>query len=110
MNPKTENLITVMDAGSSKICVLVAELNDGVLRYRGHGIEAARGMRRGVISNLGPAGDSINKAAMEAEKKAKAPIETTVVGGEETGGGSGRTTAFTEWEAGGTKGVRTFAG
>ncbi|HZL26833.1 MAG TPA: cell division protein FtsA, partial [Acidobacteriaceae bacterium] len=80
MNPKTENLITVMDAGSTKICVLVAELNDGVLRYRGHGIEAARGMRRGVISNLGPAGDSINKAAMEAEKKAKAPIETTVVG------------------------------
>jgi len=80
MNPKTENLITVMDAGSTKICVLVAELNDGVLRYRGHGIEAARGMRRGVISNLGPAGDSINKAATEAEKKAKAPIETTVVG------------------------------
>jgi len=80
MNPKTENLITVLDAGSTKICVLVAELNDGVLRYRGHGIEASRGMRRGVISSLGPAGDAINKAAMAAEKKAKAPIETTVVG------------------------------
>ncbi len=80
MNPKTENLITVLDAGSSKICVLVAELADGVLRYRGHGIEPSKGMRRGVISNLGPAGDAINKAAMEAEKKAKAPIETTVVG------------------------------
>jgi cell division protein FtsA len=80
MNAKTENLITVLDAGSSKICVLVAELNDGVLRYRGHGIEASKGMRRGVISNLVPAGDAINKAAMEAEKRAKAPIETTVVG------------------------------
>src|SRR6201985_2430765 len=80
MNAKTENLITVLDAGSTKICVLVAELNDGVLRYRGHGIEAARGMRRGGISNLGPAGGSNTKAAMKAEKKAKAPIETTVVG------------------------------
>ncbi len=80
MNPKTENLITVLDAGSTKICVLVAELNDGVLRYRGHGIEAAQGMRRGVISALGPAGKAINLAAMEAEKKCKAPIETTVVG------------------------------
>jgi cell division protein FtsA len=80
MNPKVENLITVLDAGSTKICVLVAELNDGVLRYRGHGIEAAKGMRRGVISSLGPAGDAINKAAMAAEKKSKAPIETTVVG------------------------------
>jgi cell division protein FtsA len=80
MNPKTENLITVLDAGSTKICVLVAELNDGVLRYRGHGIEAAKGMRRGVISSLGPAGEAIDKAAMEAEKRSKAPIETTVVG------------------------------
>lgn len=80
MNPKTENLITVLDAGSTKICVLVAELNDGVLRYRGHGIEVAKGMRRGVISALGPAAESIDKAAMEAEKRAKAPIESTVVG------------------------------
>ena len=39
MNPKQENLITVLDAGSTKSCVLVAELQDGVLRYRGHGIE-----------------------------------------------------------------------
>lgn len=80
MNPKTENLITVLDAGSTKICVLVAELNDGVLRYRGHGIEQAKGMRRGVISALGPASEAFDKAAMEAEKKAKAPIEQTVVG------------------------------
>ena len=45
MNPKSDTLITVLDAGSSKSCVMVAELADGVLRYRGHGIEAARGMR-----------------------------------------------------------------
>ena len=50
MNARQENLITVVDAGSSKICVLVAELQDGVLRYRGHGIEAARGMRKGLIA------------------------------------------------------------
>ena len=55
MNPRNENLITVLDAGSSKSCVLVAELTDGVLRYRGHGVEASKGMRRGMISELGPA-------------------------------------------------------
>jgi hypothetical protein len=53
MNAKMDNLITVLDAGSSKSCVLVAELIDGVLRYRGHGVEVSRGMRRGVISDLG---------------------------------------------------------
>ncbi len=80
MNPKTENLITVVDAGSHKSVVLVAELNDGVLRYRGHGIEPSRGMRRGVISDLGPAAAAINEAALTAERASKAPIETAVVG------------------------------
>ncbi|HEY4355522.1 MAG TPA: cell division protein FtsA [Acidobacteriaceae bacterium] len=80
MNPKGENLITVLDAGNSKSCVLVAELNDGVLRYRGHGIEPSRGMRRGVVSDLGPAAAAINDAALTAERMTKAPIETAVVG------------------------------
>ena len=80
MNAKMDNLITVLDAGSSKSCVLVAELIDGVLRYRGHGIEVSRGMRRGVISDLGPAAKAINAAALTAERSAKAPIETAVVG------------------------------
>ena len=31
MNQKLDNLITVLDAGSSKSCVLVAELQDGVV-------------------------------------------------------------------------------
>ena len=39
---RNEGLITVLDAGSSKMRVLVAEVQDGVLRYRGHGIEAAQ--------------------------------------------------------------------
>lgn len=80
MNPKQESLITVVDAGSSKSCVLVAELQDGVLRYRGHGIEASRGMRKGLIAELGPAAEAINKAALAAEKAARGMIETAVVG------------------------------
>src|SRR5437763_7694542 len=80
MNQKQDNLITVLDAGSTKSCVLVAELQDGVLRYRGHGIEASRGMRKGLIAELGPAAEAINKAALAAEKAARGTIETAVVG------------------------------
>ena len=80
MNARQENLITVVDAGSSKICVLVAELQDGVLRYRGHGIEVARGMRKGLIAELGLAAEAINKAALAAERMARGSIETAVVG------------------------------
>jgi cell division protein FtsA len=80
VNPRQENLITVLDAGSTKSCVLVAELQDGVLRYRGHGIEPSMGMRKGLIAELGPAAEAINKAALTAEKVARAGIETAVVG------------------------------
>jgi cell division protein FtsA len=80
MNQKQDNLITVLDAGSTKSCVLVAELQDGVLRYRGHGVEPSRGMRKGLIAELGPAAEAINRAALTAERVAKAGIETAIVG------------------------------
>jgi cell division protein FtsA len=80
VNNRQDSLITVVDAGSSKICVLVAELQDGVLRYRGHGIEVARGMRKGLIADLAPAAEAINRAALEAERMARGTIETAVVG------------------------------
>ncbi len=80
MNPKPENLITVLDAGCHKSCVLVAEVADGVLRYRGHGVEPSKGMRKGLIAELGPAAEAINRAALQAERTAKATIETAVVG------------------------------
>jgi cell division protein FtsA len=80
VNTATDNLITVLDAGSSKTVVLVAEVVDRALRYRGHGIEVSRGMRRGVIADLGPASKAINDAALAAERSTKAPIETAVVG------------------------------
>ena len=80
MTQKPDSLITVLDAGSSKSIVLVAELHDGVLRYRGHGIEVSRGMRKGLISKLDTAAEAINKAALTAERMAKEGIETCVVG------------------------------
>jgi cell division protein FtsA len=80
MTPKPENLITVLDAGSQKSCVLVAEVQDGVLRYRGHGVEPSKGMRKGLIAELGPAAEAINRAALTAERGAKTGIETAVVG------------------------------
>ncbi len=80
MTQKQTNLITVLDAGSQKSVVLVAELHDGVLRYRGHGIEPSLGMRKGLIAELGPAAEAINRAALTAEKMTKASIEHCVVG------------------------------
>jgi cell division protein FtsA len=80
MSPKNEDLLTVLDAGSSKIRVLVAELHDGALRYRAHSVVDALGTRRGVISDLAPSTRVFNQAATEAERLANAVIEDCVVG------------------------------
>jgi cell division protein FtsA len=80
MTPKPDNLIVVLDAGSQKSLVLVAEIADGALRYRGHGLEPSQGMRKGLIADLKPAAEAINRAALAAEKAARATIETAVVG------------------------------
>ena len=80
MGSQTENLLTVIDVGSAKTCVIVAEVNDYALRYRGHGISDSRGMRKGVIADLDKAVDSIKKAVEEAENVAQAPVEHAVVG------------------------------
>jgi cell division protein FtsA len=80
MGSQTENLLTVIDVGSAKTCVIVAAVNDYALRYRGHGISDSRGMRKGVIADLDKAVDSIKKAVEEAENVAQAPVEHAVVG------------------------------
>jgi cell division protein FtsA len=79
MSQKPDNLIAVLDAGSARTRFLVAELNDGALRYRGHGIVDSAGMRKGVIAELAPAVASINQAATQAEDRADATIEQCII-------------------------------
>ena len=74
-----DNVLAVLDAGSSKIRVLIAEVREGALRYRGHGIADACGMRKGLISDLSPAAAAIDRAAVAAEASAQEVIERCVV-------------------------------
>jgi len=74
------NFITAIDVGSAKTTVLVAELSDNGLRYRGHGVSESRGMRKGVITELDKAVACIQKAVEAAEDVAGIPIEHAVIG------------------------------
>jgi cell division protein FtsA len=80
MGSQTENLLAVIDVGSAKTCVIVAEVNDYALRYRGHGIADSRGMRKGVIADLDKAVSSIRSAVEAAENVAQAPVGHAIVG------------------------------
>jgi cell division protein FtsA len=74
------NFITAIDVGSAKTSVLVAELSENGLRYRGHGISESKGLRKGVITDLDKAASSIQKAVEKAEDVAGIPVEHAMVG------------------------------
>jgi cell division protein FtsA len=79
MSQKPDNFIAVLDTGSAKTRVLIAEVNDGALRYRGHGIVDSAGTRKGVIADIRPAVESINQAATLAEDTADTTIERCII-------------------------------
>jgi len=80
MSQKQDNLIVVLDIGSAWTRVLAADLNEGALRYRGHGIVESAGMRKGLIAELGPAFKAVKTASERAERVARINIDECVVG------------------------------
>src|SRR6202789_640738 len=74
------NFVTAIDVGSAKTVVLVAELSENGLRYRGHGVRESRRGLQGVITELDEAVNSIQKAAEHAEDVAGIPIERAIIG------------------------------
>src|SRR2546430_7507643 len=75
---KTEDkYIVALDIGTSKVCVLVGEINDrGQLEIIGKGTSPMKGTRRGNIINLDQGIDAVKKAIDEAEVMAGVPIES----------------------------------
>ena len=80
MSQKKDNLIVVLDIGSAYTRVLAADLNEGALRFRGYGMVESAGMRKGLISELGPAVKAVNAANEKAERAARVNIDHCVVG------------------------------
>ena len=80
MSQKQDNLIVVLDIGSSGTRVLVGDVNEQVLRYRGHGEVESAGMRKGLIAELGPAAKAVRRASEQAERAARVNIAGCMVG------------------------------
>lgn len=79
MAKEQNNTLAVVDVGSAKTVALVCEANETGLRYRGHGIAESRGSRKGIITELDKAVQSIQKAVEAAEKAAECQIGNAVI-------------------------------
>src|SRR5688500_20228183 len=76
-----DRYVVALDIGTSKVCVLVGEVNDrGQLEIIGKGTAPMKGTRRGNIINLDQAIDAVKKAVDEAEVMAGLQIESAYVG------------------------------
>jgi cell division protein FtsA len=80
MSKPNSNLLTAIDLGSTKTCVVVAEITQDGLRYRGQGMAESRGVRKGLIVDIEKTVACVQKAVEKAEELVEAPIERAVVG------------------------------
>src|SRR5260370_39128104 len=80
--PRTEEkYIVALDIGTSKVCVLVGEINDrNQIEIIGKGTSPMKGTRRGNIINLDQAVDAVKKAVDEAEVMAVEQSQSGYVG------------------------------
>ncbi|MBI2979450.1 MAG: cell division protein FtsA [Chloroflexi bacterium] len=72
--------LTAIDVGTTKICTIVAEVNDADVRVAGVGITPSNGMHKGLVVNINDARDSIRRSLIKAEQASGYKIESAYVG------------------------------
>jgi len=82
INAKEEkNLIVALDVGTSKIVVIVSELqSDGILKIIGLGQHISKGLKKGVVINIESTMQAIQRAIEEAELMADCKIKDVYTG------------------------------
>jgi len=70
---KKDKYIVGLDIGSTKTCVLIAEIVDEHLKFLALGAAESKGLRKGLIVNLDSAISSIRRAVEEAESVCGVP-------------------------------------
>ncbi len=75
------NIITAIDAGSSKICTVIAAINDETLEPSviGTAVTPSQGIKKGVVVNIGEAVNAISESLSYAEKMAGIGVSQAVV-------------------------------
>ncbi|MBK8985104.1 MAG: cell division protein FtsA [Chloroflexi bacterium] len=87
-----EEIVFGLDIGTTKICALVGEVRQGKLQIIGMGIEAARGMRKGVVMDVSETSIAVAKAVEQAEQTSGYNLSQAIVSmaGEHIGSSNNR--------------------
>ena len=76
MRQKNKDIITVVDIGTTKVCIVIAEkkLNDKnevFFLVKGFGLTTSEGMVKSAVVEMNKAASSIDRSIKEAEKMAQ---------------------------------------
>ncbi len=77
---RNEELIVGLDIGTTKICAVVAQVDEETIDIVGIGSSPSKGMRRGVVIDIDATVDSIRRAIEEAELMAGCEINAVYAG------------------------------
>jgi len=71
--------ILAIDIGSTKVCAIIAEIEDSQLTVQGQGIAKSQGIKKGAITNIELASKAIKKAINDAKRIAGSNITSATV-------------------------------
>lgn len=77
---KKDKYLVGLDIGSTKTCVLIAELTEDQVKFLALGAAESKGLRKGAIVNLDSTVSSIRRAVEEAEGVSGVPVESALIG------------------------------
>jgi cell division protein FtsA len=73
-------LVTGLDIGTTKICVIVAEVTENGVEIVGCGISPSQGLKKGIVVNIDVTVESIKRAVEAAEAMAGVTLDSAFVG------------------------------
>ena len=75
------NTICAIDVGTSKVCTIVAEVNEGgLMRVAGVGVTPSTGLHKGLVVNINEAKECIRESVRKAEHASGYKVESAYVG------------------------------
>src|SRR5438046_5553936 len=77
---KKHSIVVGWDIGTATVCAIVGEMTEHGVEVIGVGTHSSQGLRKGVVINIESTGNSIKKAAEEAELMAGCEIHTIFTG------------------------------
>jgi len=71
--------ILAIDIGSTKVCAIIAEIQNERIHITGHGISKSQGVKKGVITNIELASKAIKQAVNDAKRISGSSITTATI-------------------------------